>query len=384
MESSFHENTIVSGHRLESFLGSGRFANVWKALPATIKTGGGKKKINHNTQCLVALKIYSSDPHDYKYFAREIRINNAIKVSGHSPHIVAFHGWHVHIAAIDDIPHVFPVLSFECMQCELSELIAERGFTDWRIVKKAASDIFAGLSLLHSANIAHRDIKPDNLLVSNSCENILRGEGFTVKLCDFGSSHIMSDPAPENGGGTIDYAPYEQIAHHAVLPAVDIWAAFITIYELLTNHLLFDLTHRTRIKYNDAMLDDPNRSETESSNSDAIAETSLSSSGTRSCHCGAEHSGDCDDFCDLEKYIYMIEKLLGSTGQQFDSPPAKIDLPTLFAINGYKLTEDESREFAAFILCGLQFDPAKRISAKDAAELPFLQLSAKGKRTKKK
>lgn len=51
--------------------------------------------------------------------------------------------------------------------------------------RKAMKQILEGLSYLHDRNIAHLDLKPQNLLLSieDSCDDI--------KLCDFGISKVL-------------------------------------------------------------------------------------------------------------------------------------------------------------------------------------------------
>lgn len=51
--------------------------------------------------------------------------------------------------------------------------------------RKAMKQILDGVAYLHERNIAHLDLKPQNLLLSepNSCDDI--------KLCDFGISKVL-------------------------------------------------------------------------------------------------------------------------------------------------------------------------------------------------
>lgn len=51
--------------------------------------------------------------------------------------------------------------------------------------RRAMKQILEGLAFLHERNIAHLDLKPQNLLltIENSCEDI--------KLCDFGISRVL-------------------------------------------------------------------------------------------------------------------------------------------------------------------------------------------------
>lgn len=51
--------------------------------------------------------------------------------------------------------------------------------------RKAMKQILEGVAFLHNRNIAHLDLKPQNLLLSvkDSCDDI--------KLCDFGISKVL-------------------------------------------------------------------------------------------------------------------------------------------------------------------------------------------------
>jgi mitogen-activated protein kinase 1/3 len=51
-------------------------------------------------------------------------------------------------------------------------------------VKLILYNILCGLKYIHSANILHRDLKPDNILIYNDCQ---------VKICDFGLSRSIPD-----------------------------------------------------------------------------------------------------------------------------------------------------------------------------------------------
>ena len=55
------------------------------------------------------------------------------------------------------------------------------------IMTTVASDTMEGLNYLHMNDVAHRDLKPQNVLVQNSAQNII-----SAKICDFGEARSNS------------------------------------------------------------------------------------------------------------------------------------------------------------------------------------------------
>ncbi len=101
-------------------------------------------------------------------------------------------------------------------------------------VRGVFRQVAEGLSAIHAAGLLHRDLKPQNVLVTSS--------GHAVIL-DFG----IADVAPEEGGGglhtieesvvgTVEYMAPEQFEGRAV-EASDWYALGTMLYEVLTGHL---------------------------------------------------------------------------------------------------------------------------------------------------
>ena len=128
----------------------------------------------------------------------------------------------------------------------------ERGEIKWRDrnhrpilsvdeIRPMIRDVVLGLEYLHFQGIIHRDIKPGNLLISNSG---------TVKISDFGVSHLAKvDEAgqsmPENdldlaktAGSPAFFAPEicrvdAETGRPNITKAIDVWALGVTFYCLL-------------------------------------------------------------------------------------------------------------------------------------------------------
>lgn len=94
-------------------------------------------------------------------------------------------------------------------------------------------DICAGLQSIHDAEIVHRDMKPENILITHDK---------IVKIADFGIARTSQGPKlTEHGGvvGTIDYVSPEYVLESRVDWRSDIYALGIIFYEVLTGQSPF-------------------------------------------------------------------------------------------------------------------------------------------------
>lgn len=115
----------------------------------------------------------------------------------------------------------------------LTRLLAEKGAM---AAPKAAALVRAVLDALahaHEAGVIHRDLKPSNILIDEH-----DGKG-TPRVMDFGIA-MRADAARDGGlSGTPAYMAPEYIAHRTVSPGVDVFAAGLVLFELLTGFRAF-------------------------------------------------------------------------------------------------------------------------------------------------
>src|SRR5205814_8220574 len=94
--------------------------------------------------------------------------------------------------------------------------------------------ILSALEYAHRSGLIHRDIKPQNVLITN--------QG-SVKVTDFGIAKSVSDLGLTEAGlalGTAHYFSPEQAKGERVVPQSDIYAVGVTLYEMLTGHIPFE------------------------------------------------------------------------------------------------------------------------------------------------
>lgn len=100
------------------------------------------------------------------------------------------------------------------------------------------------ISEVHSKNIIHRDIKPQNIYYLS--------DG-TVKLSDFGISVLLNSPLNVNENkkvmGTVQYLAPELVYGKKCSFQSDIYAMGITMFELLTGQVPFDASKISDIAY---------------------------------------------------------------------------------------------------------------------------------------
>ena len=115
----------------------------------------------------------------------------------------------------------------------LRELLAERGPMPPHAVAAVLRPVLGGLAAAHRAGLVHRDVKPENVLISDEGD---------VKIVDFGLVRAVAEAGITSTSvilGTAAYLSPEQVRDGNASPRSDVYAAGIVAYELLTGQTPF-------------------------------------------------------------------------------------------------------------------------------------------------
>lgn len=122
-----------------------------------------------------------------------------------------------------------PFIAMEYVEGEtLAELVGRRGRLPAAEVARLGVQMCAGLAAAHAAGLVHRDVKPQNLILST--DGVLKLGDFGIALGHDGTKLTLAGTVL----GTAGYLAPEQARGEPVTAAADIYAVGAVLYELLT------------------------------------------------------------------------------------------------------------------------------------------------------
>lgn len=206
-----HIGDEFDGFRIDGVLGRGGMGTVYRATDLTLKRP-------------VAIKVLSRQLSSDAQFVERFRREAEIQANLEHRHIVAVHAFG---EIGDDLYLVMRMIRGDA----LSTLL-DRG----RLSRSEALDVLAqvadALDSAHQVNLVHRDVKPDNILVS---------EDGNAYLADFGLTRDISDNVrlTRSGAfvGTVNYVSPEQVRGLSPTASADIYSLTAALFECMTGQL---------------------------------------------------------------------------------------------------------------------------------------------------
>lgn len=205
-------NFINNRYEIISRVGAGGMSDVYKAKD---------HKLNRNVAMKVLKQEYSKD----KNFVSKFRVEAQSAASLIHPNIV-----NVYDVGEDDGLYYIVMELIEGIT--LKHYIEKKGKLTYRETISIAVQIANGIECAHNNQIVHRDIKPQNIMISR--------EG-KVKVTDFGIARAASaNTINGNAMGSVHYISPEQAGGKYVDEKSDIYSLGITMFEMLTGTVPFD------------------------------------------------------------------------------------------------------------------------------------------------
>lgn len=207
--------TMLSGrYEVLKRVGSGGMADVYMAKD---------HKLNRNVAVKALKSEYVEDEKFLKKFETEAQ---AVARLSH-PNIVNIYD----VGIEDGINYIVMELA---EGITLKEYIRKKGYLSPKETVEISTQIASAISHAHKNHIIHRDIKPQNILVSDTG---------IIKVTDFGiakatSSNTVTSTA--TAMGSVHYISPEQAKGRFCDEKSDIYSLGITMYEMVTGHVPFD------------------------------------------------------------------------------------------------------------------------------------------------
>ncbi|KAG5927282.1 hypothetical protein E4U42_002398 [Claviceps africana] len=226
------------------FVGGGTFGNVYAAMDL-------------DTGLLMAVKeIRLQDPKLIPTIAEQIREEMGVLEVLDHPNIVQYHGIEVH----RDRVYIFMEY---CSGGSLANLLEHGRIEDEQVITFYALQLLEGLVYLHESGIAHRDVKPENILLDHNG---------IIKYVDFGAAKVIARQGRtlaadlhatkpnKSMTGTPMYMSPEVIKgeNPGRAGAVDIWSLGCVVLEMVTGRRPWaNLDNEWAIMYNIAQGNPP-------------------------------------------------------------------------------------------------------------------------------
>ena len=205
---------IVLGDRYEviSRIGSGGMADVYKAR-------------DHKLSRLVAVKVMKAEFREDTSFVAKFQKEAQAAARLSHPNVV-------NVFDVGEDRGLYYIVMELVEGITLKNYITKKGKLSVKEATSIAIQVSLGLQAAHNQGIIHRDVKPQNIIISTDGK---------VKLSDFGIAKATnSNTITANVMGSVHYSSPEQVRGGVSDARSDIYSLGITMYEMVTGRVPFD------------------------------------------------------------------------------------------------------------------------------------------------
>ena len=203
---------IAERYEILGKIGSGGMADVYKAK-------------DHKLNRFVAVKVLKPEFREDTTFIRKFRSEAQAAAGLTHPNIV-------NVFDVGDDEGVYYIVMELIEGITLKEYISKKGKLSIKEATSIAIQVSMGLEAAHSHGIVHRDVKPQNIIISTDGK---------VKVTDFGIARAASsNTISSNVMGSVHYSSPEQVRGGYSDEKSDIYSLGITLYEMVTGRVPFD------------------------------------------------------------------------------------------------------------------------------------------------
>lgn len=209
------ENTLFANrYNLARLLGRGGFSEVWLANDTWTKLD-------------IAIKVYAPgqgmDSNGLQEFCSELA--NVYDLN--HQHLLKPQ----HVDTWEGMPYL--IMAY----CPQGSLMKQVGKLTEAQMWKLIADVASGLAYLHSRDVVHQDIKPDNILIDGTGNYVITDFGISTRARSTLRKSVIGGNV---SGGTMAYMAPERFSKQpAPTKASDIWSLGAMLFELLTGNVPF-------------------------------------------------------------------------------------------------------------------------------------------------
>ena len=203
---------IADRYEILEKVGTGGMADVYKSK-------------DHTLNRYVAVKVLKQEFSENANFVSKFRVEAQAAAGLMHPNIV-------NVYDVGEEKGIYYIVMELVDGITLKNYIAKRGRLGYKEAVSIALQVSMGLEAAHRNHIIHRDIKPQNIIISRDGK---------VKVTDFGiAKAATSDTITSNVMGSVHYTSPEQARGGFSDEKSDVYSLGVTLYEMLTGEVPFD------------------------------------------------------------------------------------------------------------------------------------------------